>query len=310
MNLVTGTLAFNVPVGFSMQLEALRKSTDLKKRFFADLDMVFYAGASLPQDIWDGFSAMAKEVRGEVPLMTSSWGLTETAPACLLQHQRVDRSGIVGVPLPGVATKLLPQGDGRFEIRVKGPNVTSGYFRNPAKTEEAFDEEGYFVTGDAMRFVDDDDPNRGLAFAGRIAEDFKLLSGTWVRAANLRLDLLARLAPIASDLVITGEDRGEIGLLIFPTVDAAKDADDDGGALVCKTLAADIAKRLGAPGRTASSTRIGRALVLAEPPSIADAEITAKGNLNFRRVLERRADLLARLYDDNDRAVIHPETAA
>ena len=227
-----------------------------------------------------------------------------------MQHERIDRSGIIGVPLPGVTAKLLPQEDGRFEIRVKGPNITPGYFRDEAKTNEAFDEEGFFITGDAMRFVDDGEPNRGLAFAGRIAEDFKLLSGTWVRAANLRLDLLARLAPVAADLVITGEDRAEIGVLIFPTPDAASGAEEDGGALISDTLRENIAKRLNAPGGTASSTRIGRALVLAEPPSIAEAEITAKGNLNFRRVLQRRAALLARLYDDNDPAVIHPETAA
>ena len=305
MKLVTGTIAFNVPVGFSMQLDALRKDAGLKRKFFADLDMVFYAGASLPQDVWDGFSAMAKEVRGEVPLMTSSWGLTETAPACLLQHERIDRSGIIGVPLPGVTAKLLPQDDGRFEIRVKGPNITSGYYRDPKKTEEAFDEDGFFITGDAMRFVDDGDPNRGLAFAGRIAEDFKLLSGTWVRAAGLRLDLLSRLAGLAADLVITGEDRTEIGVLIFPTPDAAKDGTDDGGALIGDPLHETIAGRLNNASETASSTRIARALVLAEPPSIAEAEITAKRNLNFRRVLERRASLLARLYDDDDPAVIH-----
>lgn len=310
MNLISGTLAFNVPIGFSMQLDVLSKDPDLKKRFFADLDMVFYAGASLPEDVWDGFSKMAKEVRGEVPLITSSWGLTETAPACLLQHERIDRSGIIGVPLPGVQTKLLPKDDGRFEIRVKGPNVTPGYFRDPGKTADAFDEEGFFITGDAMRFVDASDPNRGLAFSGRIGDDFKLLSGTWVRAATLRLELLKRLAPIAADLVITGEDRADIGVLIFPKTDAAQDARDDAGILLSETLAATIAQYLNAPDATASSTRINRALVLAEPPSIADAEITAKGNLNFRRVLERRADLLARLYDDNDPAVIHPETPA
>jgi len=309
MRLVTGTLAFNVPIGFSMQLDALQKDAGLKRRFFADLDLVFYAGASLPKEVWDGFSEMAKEVRGEAPLMTSSWGLTETAPACLLQHERIDRSGIIGVPLSGVTAKLLPENDGRFEIRVKGPNVTPGYFQDPDKTAEAFDEEGFLVTGDAVRFVNDDNPDRGVSFAGRIAEDFKLLSGIWVRAATLRLELLGRLAPLAADLVITGEDRADIGVLIFPTTETANDAKDDGGALISETLRQKIAKRLNAPGKTTSSTRIGRALVLADAPSIVDAEITAKGNLNFRRVRERRADLVARLYDDSDLAVILPETS-
>lgn len=310
MRMVTGSIAFNVPVGFSMQLEALRQDRELRQRFFADLDMVFYAGASLPQDVWEGFSTMAREVRGEVPLMTSSWGLTETAPACLLQHERIDRSGIIGVPLPGVTAKLLPQGDGRFEIRVKGPNITSGYFRDPERTEAAFDQEGFFITGDAMTFVDADLPNRGLRFAGRISEDFKLLTGTWVRAAALRLDLLGDLAPLAADLVVTGENRDDIGVLIFPHADAVRGARNDAGALVDEALHADITRRLA--GRTArgSSTRISRALILAEPPSIAEAEITAKGNLNFRRVLERRAGLHARLYDDSDPAVIHSEDPA
>ena len=216
LSLITGTLCFNVPVGFSMLLGALRKDAGLRQRFFEDLDMIFYAGASLPQDIWQGFEHMAVETKGEVPLITSSWGLTETAPAMMLQHEPTENSGVVGVPLNGVTAKLIPDGEMRCEVRVKGPNLMPGYFEAPEKTAEAFDDEGFFITGDAMRFVDPEDINKGMKFDGRISEDFKLLTGTWVRAAQLRIDILAALSPLASDLVVTGADKSEIGVMIFP----------------------------------------------------------------------------------------------
>lgn len=307
---VTGTLAFNVPVGFSMMLAALRADRDLRQRFFSDLDLVFYAGASLPQDVWQGFEEMAMEVTGSVPLMTSSWGLTETGPACLMQHEPTSRSGIVGVPLTGVTAKLIPDDEMRCEVRVKGPNIMAGYFEDEEKTRESFDAEGYFITGDAMRFVDPERPEKGLRFDGRISEDFKLLTGTWVRAAALRLDVLACLAPLAADLVLTGHDRDAIGVMIFADRQALGDAGfapaDAGGALVDEGLNAEIARRLSdhAATATGSSTRVARALVVAEPASLAEGEMTAKGNLNPRKVLTRRAALLERLYDDADPAVI------
>jgi feruloyl-CoA synthase len=308
LSLTTGTLCFNVPVGFQMLLAALRADTALRQRFFAELDLIFYAGASLPQDVWDGFEAMAMEVKGEVPLMTSSWGLTETAPAAMIQQEPTERSGVVGIPVSGIVAKLLPDVDGRFEVRVKGPSIMEGYFQAPDKTAQAFDAEGFFITGDAMRFVDPSDINKGLRFDGRISDDFKLLTGTWVRAAQLRIDLLVCLAPLAGDLVVTGADRGEIGALIFAhkaDLEACGYAPvEDHGALVDAALLADIAMRLAAHAQGASSsTRVMRALVLSEPASMAEAEITAKGNLNFRKVLTRRAALLARLYDDADPAV-------
>lgn len=310
LSMVTGTLAFNVPVGFSMLLGALRADENLRRRFFSDLDLVFYAGASLPQDVWQGFERMAMEVKGSVPLMTSSWGLTETGPACLMQHEPAPESGIVGVPLTGVTAKLIPDGDMRCEVRVKGPNIMTGYFGDADKTAGSFDEEGYFITGDAMRFVDPEKPEMGLRFDGRISEDFKLLTGTWVRAATLRLDLLGSLAPLASDLVVTGHDRGEIGVLVFPNMEALGEAGhvprETEGALVSEELAAEIARRLTERARTAtgSSTRVGRALVMAEPASLGDGELTAKGSLNARKILSRRAVLLERLYDDADPATI------
>lgn len=307
LSLVAPTLSFNVPLGYSMLVDALSKDDALRKTFFEGLDLIFYAGASLPQDIWEGLERMAMDVKGEVPLMTSSWGLTETAPAVLLQQEPTDRSGVVGVPLPGCEIKLIPADDARYEVRVRGPNIMPGYYKNPEKTAEAFDDEGFFITGDAMVFVDADDHNRGLKFDGRLSEDFKLLSGTWVRAAQLRLDVLACLAPLAADVVITGADKDDIGVMIFPSPGALKakgySLDDTDGALSDPALLADINARLAARGATSSSTRIARALVLAEPPSLPDGEMTAKGNLNFRKVLTRRAGLLARLHGEGDLCV-------
>ena len=304
--LMNGTMAFNVPVGFAMMRDAMRRDAGLRRKYFEDLDMIFYAGASLPQDVWRDLEEMATEVRGAVPLMNSSWGLTETGPACLIQHEPTDRSGIVGVPMTGVSVKLVPDDDTRFEVRVKGPNIMTGYHGAPEKTAEAFDEEGYFKTGDAMAFVDPNDMTKGLRFDGRISEDFKLLTGTWVRAAQLRLDALIKLAPLAADVVVTGEGHNEVGLLIVPSADTAARLTPDNGAMIGTEVHAEIAARLADLAKSAagSSNRIARALIMAEPPSIADGEITAKGNLNFRKLLTRRADLLDRLYSNTDSAVI------
>ena len=310
LSMVTGTLCFNVPVGFAMLLNALQDDASLRQRFFEDLDLIFYAGASLPQDVWEGFENMAMEVKGEVPLMTCSWGLTETAPATMMQLEPTERSGVVGVPLNGVTVKLLPDDDKRCEVRVKGPNIMEGYFEAPDKTAEAFDDEGFFITGDAMVFNDFDEPNKGMKFDGRISEDFKLLTGTWVRAAQLRLDMLTCLAPLAADLVITGADRNQIGVMVFP--DRAEleregfELTDDNGAINCKLLSGEIHRRLAERAReiSGSSTKISRAIVVSEPASMAEGEVTAKGNLNFRKVLTRRKDLLDRLYDDADPAVV------
>lgn len=310
LSLVAGTLSFNVPVGYAMLLGALKKDAELRQRFFQDLDLVFYAGASLPQDIWTGLEQMAMDVKGEIPLMTSSWGLTETAPATMMQSEPIDRSGVVGVPMNGVTLKLIPDAEMRCEMRIKGPNVMQGYFQDPEKTREAFDEEGFFVTGDAMQFIDERDVNKGMKFDGRISEDFKLLTGTWVRAAQLRMDMLACLAPLASDLVITGADRNQIGVMIFPDVAELKregfELTDDNGAFVCKLLQGELRRRLAERGRevSGSSSLISRAIVLSEPASMPEGEMTAKGNLNFRKILLRRKDLLERLYDDADPATI------
>ncbi|MCB1335929.1 MAG: feruloyl-CoA synthase [Maritimibacter sp.] len=312
LSLIAPTVSFNVPVGFAQVLDGLRKDADLRTTFFKDLDMIFYAGASLPQDVWAGYEKLAMEERGAIPLMTSSWGLTETAPAALIQHEPTNRSGIVGVPMTGVEVKLIPGEDDadRYEVRVRGPNIFTGYLGAPDKTAEAFDEEGYFLTGDAMRFVEPGNPNKGLRFDGRISEDFKLLTGTWVRAAQLRLDMLVHLAPLAQDVVITGADRKEIGVMIFPNMaEIAKEGfkpENQDGALICRFLKGELQRRLAERAREVqgSSTHVARAMVLAEPPDMGEGEVTPKGSINARKVLDRRKALLERLYDDNDPATV------
>lgn len=303
MQMHVGTLSFNVPMGYARQVAALRADADLRRRFFTGLHFTFYAGASLPQEVWDALGDMAREVTGEVPLMVSSWGMTETAPAVLPTHERITQSGIVGAPLAGTEVKLIPEDEGRYELRVKGPNIMPGYFEDPDKTKAAFDAEGFLITGDAVRFVNQDTPDRGLRFDGRISDDFKLTSGTWVRVATLRGALMTALDGLAADIVITGHDRAELGVLIFPATPATGD-----GACADPARMDEIRARLAplAAAATGSSTRIARALILTEPPRLEAQEMTAKGNLNTRRVLTRRADLLARLYDDTDPAVIRP----
>ena len=300
-----GTLSLNVPIAYALLVEAMKSDAGLRKRFFADLDMVFYAGASLPQDVWQALEEMAVAERGAIPLMTSSWGMTETAPCALLNYVAGGQSGMIGVPVPGLEAKLLPLGDGRHELRVRGPNVMAEYYREADKTKEAFDEEGFFLTGDAVRFVDSRDLRRGLRFDGRISEDFKLMSGTWVQAGALRLAALRSLHGLASDVVVTGHDRAELGLLVFPDP-ALHDGKASEGAIADAAYLAKIRERLAAlaASSTGSSTRLSRALALAEPPSAADGEITAKGSLNIRAVLTRREKLLERLYRGGDACVV------
>ncbi|MBT9385049.1 feruloyl-CoA synthase [Pseudooceanicola sp. CBS1P-1] len=301
-----GTLAFNVPVGFQMITEAAEEEEALRHTLFRDMDLIFYAGASLPQEVWLRLERFCIEARGGLPLMASSWGLTETAPACVMVHEPIGRSGIIGVPLPGVEVKLIPDDEMRCEIRVKGPNVTKGYYAAPEKTAEAFDEEGFFITGDAVRFVNPDDPSRGLIFDGRVSEDFKLSTGTWVQAGTLRMNVLDRLKGLVQDVVICGHDRGEIGVFLFPQASLSAEATEAEGALIEPHLAAKIEEALRALNATTSGSakRVTRALMLSEAPSLADHEVTDKGSLNVRKILTRRAALLERLYDNEDPALI------
>ncbi|MCZ4292123.1 feruloyl-CoA synthase [Hoeflea alexandrii] len=301
-----GTLSFNVPVGFAMLVHEMETNMALRKAYFSDLDMLFYAGASLPQEIWTRLEEMAIEIRGKLPLMISSWGMTETAPATLMVHEPIGRSGVIGVPLPGTEIKLIPDDEMRCELRVKGPNVMAGYWGDAEKSAAAFDEEGFLITGDAVRFVNPDDPDRGLIFDGRVSEDFKLLTGTWVQAGRLRLDALEHLRGLVQDVVICGHDRGEIGLFIFPKPGQVHGDTTSEGAVIDAELQSAIENRLRvmAKAATGSAKRITRAIILAEPPSLKDSEMTDKGSLNVRKVITRRADLLERLYDNEDPALI------
>ncbi|MBP2233734.1 feruloyl-CoA synthase [Sinorhizobium kostiense] len=301
-----GTLSFNVPAGFSMLVREMETNDALREAYFRDLDMIFYAGASLPQDVWTRLETMAKEVSGRIPLMISSWGMTETAPATIMVHEPIGRSGVIGVPLPGTEVKLIPDGDMRCELRVKGPNIMPGYFGDPAKTAEVFDEEGFLRTGDAVRFVSGDDPGCGLTFDGRVSEDFKLQTGTWVQAGKLRLEALEGLRGLVQDVVVCGHDRDAIGLFIFPRPDQLHGINSSDGAVINAALQAGIETRLREMARaaTGSGRRISRAIILSEPPSLKDAEITDKGSLNVRKIITRRAALLERLYDNEDPALI------
>ncbi|MGB7297771.1 MAG: AMP-binding protein, partial [Burkholderiaceae bacterium] len=300
LSMHVGTMSFNVPIAYSMLVDAFRKDNRLKQRFFADLDLIFYAGASLPADLWSALEDMSREVTGKVPMMTSSWGLTETAPSCLIHHQGGAESGMIGVPVPELDVKLIPYQDNRYEIRVRGPNVITSYFDEPDKDAEAFDEEGYFITNDAVRFVDQDDMAAGVRFDGRITEDFKLMTGTWVQAARIRLQVLATLEGLVQDVVVTGADREQIGLLIFASPQHIH-ADSSDSVITDSAYCEQIKQALQpmTNAATGSSTRITRFLVMAQPPSVKDGEITAKGSLNISAVLRCRSDLLTRLYDDD-----------
>lgn len=302
-----GTLSFNVPIAYSLLITAMRKDADLRRKFFADLDMIFYAGASLPPELWSALEDMAMAETGRIPMMTSSWGMTETAPAAILHHQGGAQTGMIGVPVPGLTVKLIPEQPGRYDLRVKGPNVMSGYIDDPEKTAESFDDEGFLISGDAVRFADPDDMTKGVRFDGRISEDFKLMSGSWVNAGNLRIGALTALAGLVQDVVVTGADKADLGLLIFPLASLVT-CGTEGETITDADYCAQITDRLaGLSARaTGMSSRITRALVMAEPPSVAAGEITAKGSLNNRAILQRRTDLLGRLYDDADAGVLKP----
>jgi len=301
---VPPTIMFNVPRAYDLLVRALRADRSLCERFFSRLRLLFYAAAALPQETWDALNALSLEALGRRVPQVSSWGLTETAPAATSCHYQAERSGVIGLPLPACELKLVPSGD-KLEARVRGPNVTPGYWRRPDLTAESFDEEGFLLTGDAVTFVDPQRPELGLLFDGRLGEDFKLNTGTWVRVGALRLRAIAALSPIAQDVVITGHGRDDIGLLIVPQLDACRllSGEPDGTALpdvVRHPSVRDrVASGLLALVRSAggSSMQVTRALFLEEPLSLDAGELTDKGYVNQRAVLTRRAAFVDRLYD-------------
>ena len=279
---VAPTMYFNVPRGYDLLLPYLEKEESLRRNFFRELDVLFYAAASLPQNLWDRL----KTLGGPHLAMLSAWGSTETSPLATSVHFHMDRPGVIGLPIPQCELKLVP-GAGKLEVRVRGPNVMSGYYKRPDLTREAFDDEGFYRIGDAAKFADADDPAKGIVFDGRIAEDFKLTSGTWVNVGAIRVKLIAAADPLVQDAVITGHDREEIGALVFLSA-AAKERPD-----VRERLQGAL-RKLAAEG--GSSTHPRRLFVMSEPPSIDANEITDKGYINQRAVLERRATLVEKLY--------------
>ncbi len=300
---VPGSIYFNVPRGFDMLVAAMKKDDRLARRFFANLKVIFYAGAALPQNLWEDLERLSMAATGHKVAMVSAWGSTETSPLATDCHFQAERAGVIGVPVPGVDIKLVPNGDKR-EVRVRGPNVTPGYWRRDDLTAQAFDEEGYYKIGDAVRLVDDARPEKGLLFDGRVAEDFKLMSGTWVSVGTVRVNGIAHLAPVAQDIAITGHDREEIGFLVFANVAACRTlaglgadvppADVLAHPSVVERVREGMASLRKLGGGT--STYATRAILMADPASIDGGEITDKGYINQRAVLSRRVGLVEMLY--------------
>jgi feruloyl-CoA synthase len=301
---ISPTIYFNVPAGYAALLPHLEQDEAVARSFFAKLRLIFYAGAALPQDLWMRLEAAAVAAAGARIPMTSSWGTTETAPLCTASHFLTEQSGIIGVPVPGVEVKLLPR-DGKLELRVRGPNVTPGYWTREDLTAAAFDDEGFYCPGDAVRFVDANDVAKGLVFAGRLAEDFKLATGTWVHVGGLRVGLLAAASPALLDAVIVGENLPFIAALAWLNLagcrrlagrDDASLADLAGHPAVREHVRVTIARWNAAhPG---SSERISRVLLLPDLPSIDANEITDKGYVNQRAAIACRHREIAPLYAD------------
>jgi feruloyl-CoA synthase len=302
---VSPNVYFNVPAGYAMLLPYLEKDHELARSFLRELRLLFYAAAALPQDVWDRLVRLSIAHLGSGLPLTSGWGSTETAPLATTAHFPVDRADVIGLPVPGVEIKLAPMA-GKLELRVRGPNVTPGYFKAPDLTRQAFDEDGFYRTGDAGRLLDPEAPERGLLFEGRLAEDFKLGTGTWVQVGVLRTAVLAACAPALQDLVVCGHGRDEIGILAWPSPSACRDLLGRGAVADPFSLAGarpvlDFVRRgIATHNRShpGASTRIARVHLMTEPASMDANEITDKGYVNQRAALERRADLVERLFAD------------
>jgi feruloyl-CoA synthase len=274
-----------VPAAFGMLAAALEGDADLRQKFFKNMRALGYGGALLPQPIWERMQRVAVQEIGEQLPFGTGWGMTETTATGVAVYWNTERTGLLGLPQPGATLKLVPAGD-RMELRTKGPHIMSGYYKADALNAAAFDEEGFFITGDAVRWVDPERPIEGLEFAGRTAEDFKLLSGTWVQASIVRRDLVEALQPFVSDAVICAPDHPWLGALVWLTVP------------VDERVRAALAQKLAAfnQARQGSADTIARLLILKDPPSPEAGEITDKHSINQRLCMQRRADEVARLY--------------
>jgi feruloyl-CoA synthase len=300
---IAPTIYFNVPKGYEALVAHFRADETLRRNFFSRLKVLFYAGAGLNQTTWDELTQLAVETTGERIIFLSSLGSTETSPLALACSWDFDRPGNIGVPTPGVELKLVPN-EGKLEARLRGPHITPGYWRQHALTRDAFDEAGFYKIGDALKFVDPNDPSKGLLFDGRIAEDFKLSTGTWVSVGPLRARFIDHFAPYVRDVVFAGADRDFIAALVFPDIEACRklaglgpdaSASDIVGAPSLRQKFAELLRKLAtlSPG---SSTRIARAILMADLPSMDRSEMTDKGSINQRAVLRNRASLVDELY--------------
>jgi feruloyl-CoA synthase len=301
---IAPTWYFNVPKGYETLLPYLRSDDELRRNFFSRLKIMFYAGAGMAQHIADELQQLAIATCGERILLITSLGSTETAPMAVIRTWESERAGNVGLPAIGMELKLVPN-DSKFEARMRGPNITPGYWRQPELTAAAFDEDGFYRMGDALRFADPDNPGHGLLFDGRIAEDFKLATGTWVNLGPVRAGLIDHFAPYVRDVVLAGPDRDNIAALVLPDIEACRRlAPDLGADASVQAILADarVVKefefllRTLAAKSTGSSNRVCRAILLSDPPSLDAGEMTDKGSINQRAVLKHRAELVDALY--------------
>jgi feruloyl-CoA synthase len=301
---IAPTIYFNVPKGYEMLLPYLTAEPALREKFFSRLKVLFYAGAALPQHVADAYHRLAFETVGERILFMSSLGSTETAPAALACSWESERAANIGLPLPGVELKLVPR-EGKLEARLRGANITPGYWRAPALNTGAFDDEGYYKIGDALKFADPADPAKGLLFDGRLSEDFKLATGTWVSVGPLRATFIAHFAPLVRDVVFAGADRDKVTALVFPDLDACrKFAPGLAADASPQTLVADpnvnreFSRLLDGfvAASTGTSSRVPRMILMADPPSLDIGEMTDKGSINQRAVLAHRQTLVEDLY--------------
>jgi feruloyl-CoA synthase len=302
---VAPTLYFNVPKGYEMLTEHLAQNETLRRNFYSRLQILQYAGASLAEHVWDALEDLARLTVGEKVMIITGYGSTETAPFALSPTWPVSRPGEVGLPAPGLELKLVPNAD-KMELRLKGPNVTPGYWRQPDRTKESFDDEGFYCIGDALKFVDSEDANKGFLFDGRITEDFKLSTGTWVNVAGVRSAIISAFAPYVRDAVLTGLDRNHIGALLFLDCDAARkiapelrtaNETEIARHAAVRSLLQERLNELAAKS-SGSSTLVARCVVLESPPSIDAHEVTDKGSINQRAVMAARASLVEDLYSE------------
>jgi feruloyl-CoA synthase len=301
---IAPTIYFNVPKGFEEIANALEVDEQLRATFFSRVKMLFFSGAGLSQPVWDKLDRVAEAHHGERIKMLTGLGMTETAPFAVCANAYDVKSGHVGLPAPGIELKLTPTA-GKTEMRYRGPSVTPGYWRAPEQTAESFDAEGFYCSGDAVKPMDETAPERGFMFDGRIAEDFKLATGTFVSVGPLRAKIIAAGDPCVQDVVIAGINRNEVGILIFPRMDACRAyagaspsmlPDDVLREPPVREFFQQLVDDLFASG-TGSASRIARAFVLAEPPSIDRGEVTDKGSINQRAVLTHRAALVDAMFD-------------